>query len=82
MWLYQQCGHLRINIHRDNTVMQNLIKKLGFVCCGTIYVEEDDYKPRFCIFGFQYVQADGDIKVNPEDFEGIAIYSDMEDTLT
>ena len=23
--------------------MQNLLKKLGFVHCGTIYVEEDDY---------------------------------------
>ncbi|MBP3805349.1 MAG: hypothetical protein J6I76_15930 [Oribacterium sp.] len=23
--------------------MQNLLKKLGFTRCGTIYVEEDDY---------------------------------------
>jgi len=23
--------------------MQHLLKKLGFVHCGTIYVEEDDY---------------------------------------
>jgi hypothetical protein len=23
--------------------MQNLVKKLGFKHCGTIYVEEDDY---------------------------------------
>jgi len=23
--------------------MQNLLKKLGFTHCGTIYVEEDDY---------------------------------------
>ncbi len=35
-------------ISRDNVVMQNLLKKLGFTRCGTIYVEEDDY-PR--IFG-------------------------------
>ena len=28
---------------RDNIVMQNMLKKLGFVHCGTIYVEEDDY---------------------------------------
>ena len=29
--------------HGDNVVMQNLLKKLGFTRCGTIYVEEDDY---------------------------------------
>ena len=42
-WAYDQCGHLRIDTHGDNTVMQNLVTKLGFVHCGTIYVEEDDY---------------------------------------
>ncbi len=42
-WAFAQCGHLRIDTHGDNTVMQNLVRKLGFVHCGTIYVEEDDY---------------------------------------
>ncbi|MBQ7618340.1 MAG: GNAT family N-acetyltransferase [Desulfovibrio sp.] len=42
-WAYDKCGHLRIDTHGDNLVMQNLLKKLGFVHCGTIYVEEDDY---------------------------------------
>ena len=41
-WALAQCGHLRIDTHGDNTVMQNLLKKLGFVRCGTIFVEEDD----------------------------------------
>ena len=41
-WAYEQCGHLRIDTHGDNVVMQNLLKKLGFVHCGTIYVEQDD----------------------------------------
>ncbi len=41
-WAYEQCGHLRIDTHGDNTVMQNLLHKLGFVHCGTIYVEEDN----------------------------------------
>ena len=44
-WAYQQCGHLRIDTHGDNTVMQNLLKKLGFIHCGTIYVYED-HDPR------------------------------------
>lgn len=42
-WAYRQCGHLRIDTHGDNIVMQNLLKKMGFTHCGTIYVEEDNY---------------------------------------
>ena len=42
-WAYEQCGHLRMDTHGDNKVMQNLLTKLGFVHCGTIFVEEDDY---------------------------------------
>ncbi|MBQ9720431.1 MAG: GNAT family N-acetyltransferase [Oscillospiraceae bacterium] len=42
-WAFAQCGHLRMDTHGDNTVMQSLLKKCGFVHCGTIYVVEDDY---------------------------------------
>ncbi len=42
-WAYLQCGHLRIDTHGDNTVMQSTLKKLNFVHCGTIYVEKDDF---------------------------------------
>ena len=42
-WAFRQCGHLRIDTHGDNTVMQNLVRKLGFSHRGTIYVEEDDF---------------------------------------
>ncbi len=42
-WAYEQCGHLRIDTHGDNIVMQNMLKKLGFTHCGTIYVHEDNY---------------------------------------
>ena len=45
-WAYEQCGHLRIDTHTDNKVMQNLLTKLGFTRCGIIYVVEDDY-PRY-----------------------------------
>ena len=36
-WAFEQCGHLRIDTHGDNTVMQRLVEKLGFARCGTIY---------------------------------------------
>ena len=42
-WAYEQCKHIRIDTHIDNTVMQNLVEKLGFIHCGTIYVKQDDY---------------------------------------
>ena len=42
-WALGQCGHLRIDTHGDNIVMQRLLEKLGFTHCGTIYVEEDDF---------------------------------------
>lgn len=41
-WAYRQCGHLRIDTHGDNWVMQRLLERCGFVHCGTIYVEEDN----------------------------------------
>lgn len=45
-WAFEQCGHLRIDTHPDNMVMQNLLAKLGFVRCGIIYVAHDNY-PRY-----------------------------------
>ena len=42
----------------------------------------NEYKTKFAIFGFQYVLIEGDIEWNPEDFTAIAVYSDMEDTLS
>jgi hypothetical protein len=41
-WAYEQCGHLRIDTHGDNIVMQNLLKKLGYVYCGIIHVTQDN----------------------------------------
>ncbi len=43
-WAYEKsCEHLRIDTHSDNKVVQNLLLKNGFIHCGTIYVEEDNY---------------------------------------
>ena len=45
-WAFAQCGRLRIDTHADNTVMQNLLTKLGFQKRGIVYVREDR-DPRF-----------------------------------
>lgn len=41
-WAWQQCGHLRIDTHTDNRVMQRVLEELGFQKCGIIYVAEDE----------------------------------------
>lgn len=54
-WAFSKCGNLRIDTHGDNIVMQNLLKKLGFNHCGTIYVEEDNY-PRLAFEKFRAIE--------------------------
>lgn len=41
-WAFARCRHLRMDTHPDNTVMQGLLAKQGFVRCGIIHVPEDD----------------------------------------
>lgn len=40
----------------------------------------NDYKTTFAIFGFQYVLVETEAHFAPEDFEAVAVYSDMERT--
>ena len=30
-WAFDRCGHMRIDTHEDNVVMQNLLEKLGII---------------------------------------------------
>lgn len=46
-WAFEQCGNVRIDTHRNNTVMQNMLKKNGFVYCGIIYLENGDERLAF-----------------------------------
>lgn len=41
-WAFGQCGNLKIDTHRDNIVMQNTLKKNGFVYCGIIHLADGD----------------------------------------
>lgn len=36
----KQISHLRIDTHHDNTVMQRALRKVGFIPCGVIYIED------------------------------------------
>jgi len=39
-WCFKQCPNIRIDTHRDNLIMQNFLKKHGFIRCGIIYLED------------------------------------------
>lgn len=39
-WCKQTIGHLRIDTHEDNKVMQRAVAKQGFELCGTVYVRD------------------------------------------
>mgnify|MGYP002521006768 FL=1 len=42
----------------------------------------NQYKTKFAIFGFQYALIETDVEWKKEDFNAIAVYSDMEETLS
>jgi hypothetical protein len=39
-WCLDKCKNIRIDTHRDNVVMQNLLSKNNFAKCGIIYLED------------------------------------------
>lgn len=41
-WAWERSGHLRIDTHGDNRVMQHVLRQLGFARCGIIHVAEDN----------------------------------------
>lgn len=39
-WCYAKCANIRIDTHRDNLAMQNLVIKNDFTYCGIIYLPD------------------------------------------
>ena len=37
-WCYEQCPNIRVDTHRDNLVMQHILRKHGYTPCGTVIV--------------------------------------------
>lgn len=48
-WAISQYGNVKIDTHKDNYVMQNMLKKCGFTPCGTIYLENGEERIGFQI---------------------------------
>nr|MCR4674408.1 glycoside hydrolase family 78 protein [Lachnospiraceae bacterium] len=51
-------------------------QEIDFICSG----DWDSYKTSFAVFGFRYVQIEGDIDFDEKEFYAIALYSDMRQT--
>ena len=79
-----QCGEL-IDENGELTLknIQCVNKKGATPLQQVIYTCKEgrnQYKTRFAIFGFQYVQVNTGVPFVPEDFTAIAVYSDLETT--
>ena len=46
-WACEQFGNIKIDTHKDNYVMQSMLKKNGFWHCGTIYLEDGESRLAF-----------------------------------
>lgn len=43
-WALEKAKNLKIDTHLDNLPMQRLLEKLGFVRCGSIYLEDGSHR--------------------------------------
>ncbi len=65
------------NIQCVNKKITTPFQEIKFTCKEGM----NDYKMRFAIFGYQYIQIEAsDMSIRPEDFTAIAVYSDFETT--
>lgn len=46
-WAYEQFPNVKIDTHRDNIVMQNMLKKNGFSYCGIIHLANGEERLAF-----------------------------------
>lgn len=64
------------NIQCTNKHITTPLQQVDYTCQDG----ENYYKTKFAIFGFQYVLVETDVPFTADDFTGIAVYSDMEQT--
>lgn len=64
------------NIQCSNKKITTPLQKIEYTCKDGV----NEYKTKFAIFGFQYMEIDTDTEIKADDFSAIAVYSDMEET--
>ena len=46
-WCRDRCENIRVDTHRDNSIMQSVFRKNGFVPCGIIYIRNGSERIAF-----------------------------------
>lgn len=46
-WCFEMCGNIRVDTHKDNIVMQNILRQNEYVECGTIIIEDGSSRIAF-----------------------------------
>ena len=64
------------NIQVSNKRITTPLQQIEYICKDG----ENRYKTTFAIFGYRYVLVETDVEFTADDFTGVAVYSDMEQT--
>ena len=64
------------NIQTSNAATTSPLQQIQYICKPG----RNCYKTKFAIFGYQYVLVETELPVDPDQFTGIAVYSDIEQT--
>lgn len=64
------------NIQCTSKIKTTPLQKIEFTCKEGV----NEYKTKFAIFGFRYMEISTEIDVKADDFTAIAVYSQMEET--
>ena len=76
--LMDRDGELTLkNIQCTNKKITTPLQEVHYTAAEGI----NHYKTRFAIFGFRYVEVEGNINWSEDDFTAITVYSNMEETL-
>lgn len=65
------------NIQCSNKKITTPLQQVRYFCINGV----NNYKTKFAIFGFRYIELETEIEFLPENFTAIAVYSDMEETI-
>ncbi|MDO4853590.1 MAG: family 78 glycoside hydrolase catalytic domain, partial [Clostridia bacterium] len=64
------------NIQLKSKKKTTPLQKIEYTCKDG----RNDYRTKFAVFGFRYAEVEGDVALDPNDIEAIAVYSDLERT--
>ena len=74
--MLEKDGELTLkNIQCKSKHITTPLQRVEYICKDG----KNEYKTKFAVFGFRYVEVDTDVDVSAENFAAIAVYSDMEE---